>query len=206
MEVDERFAGYRKLTVRQTRRWREREFTRQNYFAYDQDQRKVLRVEEQTRGFRRWVERLVFKAERPYELMVVDADSEAPLLRLVRPSRTVLHRVEVSTPSREPLGAVQRRWSWKRRLYLLEDVAGDVLAELHGGFFVDSDLIEVKLGGEVRATIRRQSKGLLHELVHDNANDIFDLDLAQLETPRLKVLALAAALLIDAVHFQGGAG
>jgi uncharacterized protein YxjI len=201
-DLTARFGVYQQLTVRQRKRWVEVLLSfemRNSYEVYDQSQAPVLRVRELGSGFLQFIKRLFLGPLRPFEAAVVEPAGDAPVLRLRRPFRFFFHRLEVTTPNGERVGAIQRRWSWLRRLYVIEDALGQEVANLFGPI-LRPWTFEVRLGEEVRGTIRKRWSGLLKEAFTDADN--FGVDLTRLPDPQLKALAFAATVLIDVVHFE----
>ena len=49
-----------------------------------------------------------------------------------RPFRFFFHRVEVTGADGQPIGSIQRRWSWLRRIYTVYDAQGQEVATLFG--------------------------------------------------------------------------
>jgi uncharacterized protein YxjI len=140
---------------------------------------------------------------RPFRAAVVDAGTEEPVLHVHRPFRFIFHRLEVTSPAGEPLGAIQRRWSWLRRIYVIEDARGQVVADLFGPI-LRPFTFEVRMGDALRGTIAKRWSGLLKEAFTDADN--FGVDLGDLTDPQLKALTFAATVLIDVVHFERGKG
>ena len=205
-ELATRFAKYERLTVRQRKRWFEILLSfelRNAYDVYDQSQMPVLRVREGGSGLGALFKRLFLGPFRPFQAAVLDLGTEAPVLHLRRPFRFIFHRLEVTTPEGEHLGAIQRRWSWLRRIYVIEDAQGQVVADLFGPI-LRPWTFEVRVGEEVRGVIRKRWSGLLKETFSDADN--FGVELGTLGEPQLKVLTFAATVLIDVVHFERSKG
>jgi uncharacterized protein YxjI len=205
-ELARRFAGYDRLTVRQRKRWFEilLSFELKNaYDVYDQTQSPVLRVREGGAGFLSLLKRIFLGPFRPFSAAVLDLGTEEPVLLLHRPFRFIFHRLEVTTPGGARLGAIQRRWSWLRRIYVIENAAGEVVADLFGPI-LRPWTFEVRVGEQVRGTIRKRWSGLLKETFSDADN--FGVELGTLDEPTLKALTFAATVLIDVVHFERSKG
>jgi uncharacterized protein YxjI len=205
-EVARRFGTYDRLTVRQRKRWLEilLSFEMKNsYDAYDQFKRPVLRVQELGRGFVSFLKRVFLGPLRPFEAEVVDLENQEAVLRLRRPFRFIFHRLEVRTGSGERVGAIQRRWSWFRRLYVIEDATGHVMADIFGPI-LRPWTFEVRLGEAVCGMIQKRWSGLMKEVFTDADN--FGVELAGLDDPSLRALAFAATVLIDVVHFERSKG
>jgi uncharacterized protein YxjI len=205
-EVAARFAGYDRLTVRQRKRWLEilLSFEMRNaYDVYDETQAPVLRVQEQGGGFLTLIKRIFLGPLRPFQAHVLEAGSGQTLLELRRPFRFIFHRLEVRTPMGEKIGAIQRRWSWLRRIYVIEDATGHVIADLFGPI-LRPWTFELRVGEQVRGMIRKRWSGLLKEAFTDADN--FGVELGDVRDANLKALAFAATVLIDVVHFERSKG
>ena len=101
------------------------------------------------------------------------------------------------------MGAIQRRWSWIRRIYVIEDAQGRVVADLFGPF-LRPWTFEVRVNEQVQGTIAKRWSGLAKEMFTDADN--FGVDLVRLPDPQLRALAFAATVLIDVVHFERAKG
>jgi uncharacterized protein YxjI len=199
------FDGYERLTVRQRKRWMEilLSFEMRNaYDVFDQTQRPVLHVREEGAGFLSFLKRVFLGPYRPFTASVTDPSGAEVWLSLRRPFRFVFHRLEVHGPDGALLGSIQKRWSWVRRVYDVEDARGQVVAELFGPL-LKPWTFELRLRGQVRGAIRKRWSGLGKELFTDADN--FGVELANLDRD-LKVLAFAATVLIDVVHFEQSKG
>jgi uncharacterized protein YxjI len=200
--LHDRFAKYQRLTVRQQKRWLEMltSFEVKNtYDVFDESGGQALRVREQGKGFWSLLRRLFLGPMRPFHVLVSDAQSGEELLDLARPFRFIFHRLDVKSIDGRVLGAIQKKWSWLRRIYHIESESGHVVAELFGPIFRPWTF-EIRLEERVVGTIQKRWSGLGKELFTDADN--FGVDLAGITDPRLKVLAFAAIVLIDVVHFE----
>jgi uncharacterized protein YxjI len=205
-ELGARFASYHRLSVRQRKRWWEilLSFEMKNsYDVYDQSQQPVLRVRELGSGFGSFIKRVFLGPLRPFQAEVADAGSQQPVLRLQRPFRFIFHRLEVRTGSGEIVGAIQRRWSWLRRIYVIEDGEGRVVADLFGPI-LRPWTFELRVDQQVLGTIAKRWSGLLKEMFTDADN--FGVDITRVPDARLRALAFAATVLIDVVHFERAKG
>jgi uncharacterized protein YxjI len=197
-----RFGAYRRLTVRQRKRWLEMllSFEMKNaYDVYDDNQMPVLRVREQGSGFLSLLKRAFLGPVRPFTATVEDLGTQALVLALRRPFRFFLHRLEITTPDGQALGTIERRWSWLRRIYVITDATGNEVADIFGPL-LRPWTFEIRVGGQVRGTIRKQWSGLLKEAFSDADN--FGVDIAEVGDATLKALAFCATVLIDVVHFE----
>jgi uncharacterized protein YxjI len=199
------FAGFQRLTVRQRKSWTEILLSlelRNQYDVFDQGQRAVLHVREEGSGFLSFLKRVFLGPARPFTASVTDPGGLETLLSLRRPFRFFFHRLEVRRADGAPVGAIQKRWSWVRRIYDVEDARGQVIAELFGPL-LKPWTFEIRVRGQERGAIRKRWSGLAKEIFTDADN--FGVELANLE-PDLKVLAFAATVLVDVVHFERAKG
>jgi uncharacterized protein YxjI len=200
--LQERFGAYRRLTVRQRKKWFEILLSfelRNAYDVYDDAQMPVLRVREEGSGFGQLVRRVFLGPLRPFSVKVVDLGTEETVLSLRRPFRFIFHRVEVAGPNGQLIGAIQRRWSWLRRIYVIEDASGNVVADIFGPI-LRPWTFDILVNGQVRGMVQKRWSGLLKEAFTDADN--FGVEIGELGDPQLKALAFAATVLIDVVHFE----
>ena len=199
------FASFQRLTVRQRKRWVEILLSlelRNQYDVFDESQRAILHVREEGSGFLSFLKRIFLGPARPFRASVTDPTGGEVWLTLRRPFRFIFHRLEVFRADGAPAGAVQKRWSWVRRIYDLEDSRGQVVAELFGPI-LKPWTFEIRVRGQQRGAIRKRWSGLAKEVFTDADN--FGVELANLD-PELKVLAFAATVLVDVVHFERAKG
>ena len=203
--IEQRFANYEQLTVRQKKRWLEilTSFEVKNTYEVFERGVPVLRVREQGSGLWSLIKRLFLGPMRPLHVLVSDIGSGEPLVELRRPFRFIFHRIEVSTVRGAALGAVQKRWSWFRRIYDIESASGQTLAELFGPI-LKPWTFEIRVGDRSVGAVRKRWSGLGKELFSDADN--FGVDLSGIQDPKLKLLAFAAVVLIDVVHFENAKG
>jgi uncharacterized protein YxjI len=196
-----RFAAHRRLSVRQRRRWIEILFdweSKNSYAVFDEDGNHVLQVKEDAGGLFGILKRVFLGPIRPFSSTVFDNPIPKPLLLLRRPFRFFFHRIDVATAGGEVIGSVERKWSWLRRIYVVNDARGHEIAQLFGPFFRPWTF-EVRVEDRTIGTLQKKWSGLLTEMVSDADN--FALELAD-APPQLKVLAFAATVLVDVVHFE----
>jgi uncharacterized protein YxjI len=199
------FAGFQRLTVRQRKRWVEILLSleaRNQYDVLDQTQRPVLHVREEGSGLLAFLKRVLLGPSRPFTATVTDPAQGAVWMRLRRPFRFLFHRLEVQAADGSPAGAIEKRWSWVRRIYQVEDAQGRVVAELFGPV-LRPWTFEIRVRGQPRGAIRKRWSGLGKEVFTDA--DDFGVELGSLE-PDLRVLAFAATVLLDVVHFERSKG
>lgn len=202
VELESRFTTFQRLTVRQRKRWFELLLNfelKNSYDVYDDQQMPVFRVREQGNGLAAFLKRIFLGPFRPFRALVTDLGTDAPVMAVARPFRFIFHRLEISSADGEHLGAIQRRWSWLRRIYVIEDAQGQVVADIFGPI-LRPWTFEVRIDGQPQAVIRKRWSGLLKEAFTDADN--FGVDIGALPSARLKALVFAATVLIDVVHFE----
>jgi len=203
-QVVAHFQRHTRLSVRQRKRWLEILLSfeaRNNYDVFDEDKMPVLRVEEQGNGFLAFLKRIFLGPIRPFTAHVVDLASQGVLMAVRRPFRFFFHRVDVSGANGEPIGSIQRRWSWLRRIYTVYDAQGQEVATLFGPI-LRPWTFEVHLPGEKveMGLIQKRWSGLLKEMFTDADN--FWVELDRIQDPSLRALLFCATVLIDVVHFE----
>ncbi|MBA3503728.1 MAG: phospholipid scramblase family protein [Myxococcota bacterium] len=193
-----------RLSVRQRKNWMEiiTSFDARNkYVVYDEGGNPVFNVEEQGSGFGSIVKRLFLRNMRPFTSHVEDLAGQGQLLVLTKPFRFIFHRLEIRDPSGTLLGAIQRRWTWFRRKYIVEGPDGQEVATLFGPIFRPWTF-QIQLPGSDAEVglIQKKWSGLLKEAFSDADN--FWVDFAQIQDPQLRAVLFAATVLIDIVHFE----
>lgn len=204
--VADRFSRAERLTVRQRKNWLEILLsfeTKNQYEVFDAQQQAVLRVQEVGEGAVELIKRLILGPLRPFQAEVTDLMAGAPLLRLVRPWRWIFHRLEVKATDGTAIGAIEREWSWVRRLYRIEDASGREVARLFGPM-LKPWTFEIQVDGRTVGAIRKKWSGLGKELFSDADN--FGVDFPELADPTLRALAFSATVLVDIVHFERAKG
>jgi uncharacterized protein YxjI len=195
------FASFQRLTVRQRKRWVEILLSlelKNQYDVFDETQQPVLHVREEGSGLLSLLKRFFLGPSRPFTALVTDPAESQVWMRLTRRFRFVFHRLEVHGADGRLAGAIQKKWSWLRRIYHVENGQGQVVAELFGPL-LKPWTFEIRVRGQTRGAIRKRWSGLGKEMFTDADN--FGVELANLE-PDLKMLAFAATVLIDVVHFE----
>jgi uncharacterized protein YxjI len=201
-DITEQFGRYQRLTVRQKKRWLEILLSfevKNTYEVFDERGAASLRVREQGQGFLSLLKRVFLGPMRPFEVHVTDIESGATLLRLHRPFRFFFHRLEVKDAQGRLLGAIQKRWSWLRRIYTIEQGVNLEAGQLYGPI-LRPWTFEIRVAGQSVGTIQKRWSGFAKEMFSDADN--FGVDLSAIRDASLKVLAFAAIVLIDIVHFE----
>lgn len=198
------FGRPHRLTVRQRKNWMEiiTSFDARNkYVVYDEQGNPVFNVEEQGSGFVSLMKRLFLRNMRPFTSHVEDLSGQGQLLTLKKPFRFIFHRLEVHDAAGNLVGAIQRRWTWFRRKYIIEGPDGQEVATLFGPFFRPWTF-KIQLPGNEREVglIQKKWSGLLKEAFSDADN--FWVDFGAVNDERLRAVLFAATVLIDIVHFE----
>lgn len=201
-DVADHFRAADRLTVRQKKKWMEIllsfELTNK-YDVYAGGTSPTLRVEEQGGGFVGFLLRMILSAARPFHAHVVDAPTGRVLMRLHRRFRFIFHRLEVIAGNGEKIGAVERRWSWLRRVYDIHDAQGNAVLQVFGPFWKPWTF-ELRAREQPVGVITKRWSGLGKELFTDADN--FGVEMRDLPEPFHRALAFAALVLIDIVHFE----
>lgn len=196
------FVGHRRLSVRQRRRWLELLFNweqKNSYGVYDEEGNHTLQVKEEGNGLWNLIKRLFLRTARPFEAIVYDNPIPKPLVKLKRPFRFFFHRLDVSAADGTPIGAIERRWSWIRRIYSIHDASGRPVAQLFGPFFRPWTF-EIRVDDQPLGLLQKRWSGMMSEMFTDADN--FVLDIERVNDPKLRLLAFAATVLVDVVHFE----
>lgn len=200
--VATRFQGYQRLSVRQRKKWLEILLSfelKNSYDVFDESQQAVLKVQETGGGFLELLGRLFLGPMRPFSVDISDLTTGDVVLKLKRPFRFIFHRLDIMAGNGEKIGSIERRWSWVRRIYSIQDAQGNEVATLFGPF-LKPWTFEIKQGEMVIGTVQKKWSGLGKELFTDADN--FGIDLGNISDPTLKSLAFASIVLIDVVHFE----
>ena len=198
------FQRPQRLSVRQRKNWIEilTSFDARNkYVVYDEGGNPVFNVEDQGSGFGSILKRLFMRKMRPFTSHVDDLAGQGQLLVLKKPFRFIFHRLEIRDASGNLLGAIQRRWTWLRRKYIVEGPDGQEVATLFGPIFRPWTFQIHLPGSEAEVgLIQKKWSGLLKEAFSEADN--FWVDFAQITDPQLRAVLFAATVLIDIVHFE----
>jgi uncharacterized protein YxjI len=198
------FVRPHRLTVRQRKSWLEilTSFDARNkYVVYDESGSPVFNVEEQGTGFGSFLKRVFLRNMRPFTSHVDDLSGQQMLLVLHKPFRFIFHRLEVRDATGNLLGAIQRKWTWFRRKYLIEGPNGQHVATLFGPFFRPWTFKILGAGNNQElGLIQKKWSGLIKEAFTDADN--FWIDYQAVTDPQLRAVLFAATALIDIVHFE----
>lgn len=199
------FVRPQRLSVRQRKRWLEilTSFDARNTYAvYDEYGNPVLNVQEQGKGFGNFMKRIFLGAFRPFTSHVEDLVGQRQVLHLRRPFRFYFHRLEVRDSEGNPLGAIQRRWTWLRRKYTVEGPHGQEVATLFGPVFRPWTFKILLPGNDKQEVglVQKKWSGLAKELFTQADN--FWIQFEQIQDPGLRALLFSSTVLIDVVHFE----
>ncbi|MEJ7603076.1 MAG: phospholipid scramblase-related protein [Kofleriaceae bacterium] len=198
------FVNSQRLSVRQRKRWLEILFSwesNNHYQVFDQNEHPVFEVREQGKGLGNLIKRLVMGPLRWFTADVESLAQQRALLSLRKPFRFIFHRLDVATPDGTHLGAIQKRWTWFRRKYSVEDASGQEVATLFGPVFRPWTF-KIRMAGSDQEVglLQKKWSGLGKELFSDADN--FWIQLENIENPQLRALLFSATVLIDVVHFE----
>jgi uncharacterized protein YxjI len=199
------FTKTQRLSVRQRKNWLEiiTSFDARNkYVVYNELGEPVFNVQEQGSGFGSFMKRLLLQWMRPFTSQVDDLTTGGTaMLTLRKPFRFIFHRLEVRDASGTLLGAIQRKWTWIRRKYIIEGPDGREVATLFGPI-LKPWTFQIQLPGSTQEVglIQKKWSGLLKEMFSEADN--FWVAYEAVEDPQLRALLFAATVLIDIVHFE----
>jgi uncharacterized protein YxjI len=147
--------------------------------------------------------RWMLRGSRPFRMEIFDAEApERTSLRLVRPWRWFLARLEVSDGEGRPIGVVRQRFSWLRRRLDLEGPGGRTLARLVGPLLHPWTfrVLTGPAGAEREVgRIEKRWSGVLTEAFTSADTFLVTLPPGDLD---LRRLVLAASILIDFRWFE----
>lgn len=200
--VGQRFTDLQTLTVKQRKNWWEMIFSfeaKNRYVVLGNRMDAAFEVEEQGEGFGALLKRLFLGTARPFTAFVTDARRDSLAMRLHRRWRWFFPFMDVHDGGDQPVASLEAQWAWFQRRYTVRDAQGTTLGEIVGPFFKPWTF-ELTVGGRVIGHIKKKWSGLLKEAFSDADN--FEVEFAADVDPRWKALSLAAAVLIDVVHFE----
>ncbi|RKH63000.1 phospholipid scramblase-related protein [Corallococcus aberystwythensis] len=193
------------LRVRQVKEWGEilTGFEGRNrYEVVGDDGRPLFFAGEVGSGLGLFLLRGFLKAKRPFTMELKSERGET-LLRLRRPWRFWLSRMEVEDGEGRHLGAIQQRFRFFTRAYDVLGPRDEELAHLSGPFFRPWTFNVEQQGREV-GTIAKRWSGFGKEMFTDADN--FGVRFDGLHDPHVRTLVVAATFLIDFVHFENRGG
>ncbi|UCF67935.1 MAG: hypothetical protein JSV80_01165 [Acidobacteriota bacterium] len=172
--------------------------TRSRFTVMDPGARPVLLAETQSSRPARAREWLLPHASRPLRMKLFTPRLE-PVVTIDRPARWARHELTVYTPHGRRLGSVSRRVSLLHHRYDVKHANDGEFYELLGPLF-RSGIFRIVRRGRDCGVIRRK----LHAAFLENSSRREPLRIefpAGIDIDR-KCVLIAAALLVDAVHFQ----
>lgn len=197
--------GERTLRVRQVKEWGEILMGfegRNRYEVVGDDGHPLFFAGEVGSGVGLFLLRSFLKAKRPFTMELKSARGET-LLRLVRPWRFWLSRMEVEDGEGRHLGSIQQRFRFFTRAYDVLGPGGEEVAHLAGPFFRPWTFVVEQQGREV-GTIAKRWSGFGKEMFTDADN--FGVRFDGLQDAQVRTLVVAATFLIDFVHFENKGG
>ncbi|RKG92700.1 scramblase [Corallococcus sp. CA053C] len=197
--------GERTLRVRQVKEWGEILMGfegRNRYEVVGDDGGPLFFAGEVGGGVGLFLLRSFLKAKRPFTMELKSARGET-LLRLRRPWRFWLSRMEVEDGEGRHLGTIQQRFRFFTRAYDVLGPGGEEVAHLGGPFFRPWTFVVEQQGREV-GTIAKKWSGFGKEMFTDADN--FGVRFDGLDDAHVRALVVAATFLIDFVHFEDRGG
>jgi len=134
---------------------------------------------------------------RPFTIHIMKPDG-SHVFRLEAPFRWLFRVITVFDSSGKRLGLVVRRWAFLRRIYTVQDVAGQEIFRLFGPIFHPWTFRIQVQGREVGKIVKRWSG--LKELYSDADN--FEVSFPKESQAEQKAVLLGAVFLIDFMHFE----
>jgi uncharacterized protein YxjI len=142
--------------------------------------------------------RLFLRSLRPFEMQVATLAGRT-VLQLRRPFTWYFHRLEVYDEQRRPLGRIERRFAWVRRVYAVFDASGRETHRLFGPV-LHPWTFEIRADDRIAGRIVKKWGGLAKEALTDA--DTFGITFPVAAPAATKAVLLGAVFLIDFVHFE----
>lgn len=191
-----------RLVVRQARDWTELlDLEAPNRYALlTEDGALAGMAAEYPGGAGAWIGRWWLRARRPFEMAVYGTeDRRLPALRFTRPWTWWLSELHVADADGRPLGTVRQRFTFFRRRLEIEAPDGRVLAGVEGPLLRPWTFVLKTPTGRELGRIEKRWSGGLTELFTNADTYLVTLPAGD---PRLRRLALAAAVLVDFLWFE----
>lgn len=198
--MDELVAGRTQFLIKQVKEWGEivLGFESKNRFELaDAEGGSFGYAAEEASGLGQWFLRNLLGACRAAKIHVYTADGR-PVGRGEKPFRWFFHRMDVYDGERR-IGAVQRKWSWFAREFVVENAAGEGVMALRSPFF-HPWTFTLWFQGQQHGVIRKQWGGLLKEWFTDA--DVFGVQVEPHVPDEVKKLLLVATFLVDFTCFE----
>jgi hypothetical protein len=202
--MDDLVAARDRVLIRQTKEWAEilLGFESKNRFELtDEAGQRLGFAAEEAQGIGQWFLRNLFGSCRRATVHVYDPAGQS-VGRGEKPFRWFFHRMEVFDGGKK-IGAVQRKWSWLHRVFMVENAAGQEVMELRSPLFHPWTFTLTFQGNEA-GVIRKQWGGLLREMFTDA--DVFGIEFGPHVPVEVRKLLLVATFLIDFTCFEDNQG
>jgi uncharacterized protein YxjI len=196
--------GASRVLVKQQKEWGEILVgveTRNRYELRSDNGTLLGHAEEESKGFGAFFLRNVFGPMRSATIRIFDA-ARAPIGRIEKPFRWFFFRVEVFDGDRR-LGAIERKWSWLDRRFVVENNRGEVVLEIVSPLF-RIWTFELRFEGQVVGQISKKWGGVLKEWFSDA--DVFGVEWREHVPAEVRALLLGATFLVDFACFEGNQG
>lgn len=199
--IARRFADYTSLRVKQRVPWWEMVLNWEvpNVYVVLGNGLTAFDVEEQVEGWAERLRRMFLGPARPFTAYVTDRRRDSLAMRLHRPWRWFFPRLDVHDADDAPVAYIESKWAWLQRRYEVGDARGHVVGEIIGPWWRPWTF-ELHARGRVVGMIQKKWGGFAKELLTDADN--FEITFAPDADVRWRALALAAAVLIDVMHFE----
>jgi uncharacterized protein YxjI len=192
----EKLAGLDALVIRQKKEWGEilSGFeTRNSYAVMDPTGAELFAAAEVGGSF---LGRNFLKSLRPFTIHLVDLQGNQPF-------RFYFQRLEVAGADGRPVGSIQRRFSLLRRIFTVQDAAGNDVFELFGPI-LHPWTFQIRQQGMEIGKITKKWSGLFKEAATDADN--FGVTFPSDADVQAKALLLGAVFLIDFCYFEDKGG
>lgn len=198
--------GRRTILVRQTKEWGEilLGFESRNRFdLLDPESGEVVgHAAEQGKGFGTVLLRNLFGRCRQASIHVYDRDG-GEIGRGEKPFRLYFHRMEAFAGGRK-IGAIQRRFAWISRRFVIEDSAGNEVLQIESPW-LRVWTFKLMFQGQEIGRISKEWGGFGRELFTDA--DTFGVDFGTAPLPsEVRQLLVIATFLIDFTCFENNSG
>jgi uncharacterized protein YxjI len=189
-----------RLLVKQLKEWGEILVGfegRNRYELRDETGATIGYAAEQSSGFGSFFGRNLLGQMRRATIHITDP-SGSEIGRLEKPFRWFFQRMDVFDGN-ERIGAVERRWSWIDRRFIVENARGEVVMEIVSPLF-RIWTFELRFQDEVVGRIQKKWGGALKEWFTDA--DVFGVEWQQHVPTPVRALLLGATFLVDFCCFE----
>jgi hypothetical protein len=196
----------RRIMIRQVKEWGEILVgfeTRNRYEILDEKGAQIGYAAEEGGGFGRAMGRQFFGACRKATIHIYDPGG-AEVGRGEKPFRWFFHRCVAIDGEGQRLGAVQRKWSWLHRRFVIENSKGEEVLEIFSPMF-RIWTFKVLFGGHEVGRISKKWGGIFREMMSDA--DIFGIEYEAIDDlEALRPVLIVATFLIDFTCFENNQG